>query len=227
MFRSSQPSQPASFILEAMRRTLGIPLLVTTLTLAGCGPNPSTSGRDVPKNPPGSSVPATPAPVRPAPKPVAPTTPPATPTLSAEASAALKAVNAARAQGRRCGETAYPAAPPVTWNAKLEAASRAHNADMIGSQYFDHVSPDGTRTLVTRAKAQGYTYSLLGENIAVGTLGSSMDRVAGAIQGWLSSPGHCQNVMNPKFTEIGMASATGSWERRTATFWTQEFGRPR
>ena len=47
-----------------------------------------------------------------------------------------------------------------------------------------------------------------------------------AVSGWLASPGHCQNVMNPYFTEMGAAYATNP--RSAATiYWTQVFGTPR
>ncbi|HCJ28080.1 MAG TPA: hypothetical protein DHV63_01935, partial [Pseudomonas sp.] len=60
-----------------------------------------------------------------------------------------------------------------------------------------------------------------GENIAAGQ-GSAEQ----AVSSWLASPGHCQNIMNPGFTEMGAAYATNP--RSAATiYWTQVFGTPR
>ena len=169
-------------------------------------------------------VPVTPAPVNPAP--VTPSPVPPAPTLSSEAQNALRLVNAARAQSRQCGATTYPAVPALTWNAKLESAAKAFNQEMIAKQFFDHIGPDGS-TPATRLTAQGYSWSTIGENIALGSLGSSLDTVSGAMQGWLNSPGHCHNIMNANFTEMGLVGTAGNWNGLDAMYWTQEFGRPR
>jgi uncharacterized protein YkwD len=236
MHRISQPIQADSFTLKAMR-FMSVLILLTALSLTSCGGdlsgiNGKSSGPvpDSSQNGPGSSKPVSPAPTAPAPTaPVAPVTPPTTPkppNLSVEAQTALDLVNAARSQARNCGDTGFPAVAPLTWNTKLESAARFLNQDMITKQYFDHVGPDGS-TPATRVTGQGYNYSWIGENIAVGSIGSSVTTVAGAIKGWLSSPGHCKNIMNPNFTEMGLASANGPWGEFDAVYWTQEFGQPR
>jgi uncharacterized protein YkwD len=206
-------------------------------------PTPTTPAK------PAKPAPVTPAPVVPQPTPVptpAPVIPAPTPTptpvpnpaptpapgLNTEAQKALQLVNEARSKPRDCGDGVLrPAAPAVTWNSKLEAAAKAFNQDMIAKQFFDHVGPDGS-TPGTRVTAQGYTWSNIGENIAVGSIGSSLDSVAGAVQGWLKSTGHCKNIMNANFTEMGLAGKAGAWladngETYDAMYWTQEFGRPR
>jgi uncharacterized protein YkwD len=73
--------------------------------------------------------------------------------------------------------------------------------------------------MVARAEAAGYDWRALGENIAWNSV-TPEDVVAG----WMRSPGHCKNIMNPSFTEIGVAYvqiADGQ------TWWTQDFGRPK
>jgi uncharacterized protein YkwD len=180
----------------------------------------SGSSNTAPANP-GTPATGTQRPVVPTPE-----APKPTPTLSAEAQTALQLVNAARAQARNCGSVSYPAAPALTWNSKLEAAARAFNQDMISKQFFDHIGPDGS-TPATRVTAQGYSWSTIGENIALGSLGSSLDTVSGAVQGWLASPGHCRNIMNTNFTEMGLVGTAGDWNGYDALYWTQEFGRPR
>jgi uncharacterized protein YkwD len=60
---------------------------------------------------------------------------------------------------------------------------------------------------------------MVGENLAGG------DRnVAGAVQGWLDSPSHCENMMNPKFADAAVACvarAGSQW----GTYWTMVLGR--
>jgi uncharacterized protein YkwD len=236
----SQPTQNNSFTLKPMRFR-PILLLIAALGFSGCGNDlsgitgkGSGPARDSSQGSSDSSKPLTPAPTNPAkPDPIAPApiSPPAGTIskpagLSFEAQTALDLVNAARSKPQNCGGTTFPAVPALTWNSKLEAAARFQNQDMIAKQYFDHVSPDGS-TPASRVRAQGYDYAWLGENIAVGSLGSSVTTVAGAIKGWLASPGHCKNIMNPNFIEMGLASASGPWEQFDAVYWTQEFGQPR
>jgi uncharacterized protein YkwD len=61
----------------------------------------------------------------------------------------------------------------------------------------------------------------VGENIAYGPTTAT-----DAVQGWLDSPGHCKNLMNPRFTEMGVAFAAGHAERR-ALYWVQVLAAPR
>ncbi|MDB5045036.1 MAG: hypothetical protein JWQ08_1086 [Deinococcus sp.] len=138
-------------------------------------------------------------------------------TMSAEEAQVLLEVNAARAVARKCGTVDYAATTPVTWNGYLAAAARAHAEDMAAHNFFAHVSPNGD-TMVKRAEAAGYSaWRELGENIAAGY---TVDNV---VQGWIDSPGHCENLMNPKFKEMGASYVyrTGS---TYGTYWAQEFG---
>ncbi len=127
---------------------------------------------------------------------------------------ALRLVNSLRAKGRECGEYGrFPAAPPLRWSETLAAIARAHSADMERNNHFSHTGSDGSG-LGDRFKRGGYRYSYAGENIAYG-----MDSVERAIRGWIESPGHCANIMNARFTEIGIG--------RSGTYWTMNLGAPR
>lgn len=53
-----------------------------------------------------------------------------------------------------------------------------------------------------------------------------MDTAAAVIQIWLDSDGHCANLMNPGFQDIGMAMVEDANSRFTH-YWTQNFGTPR
>ncbi len=133
---------------------------------------------------------------------------------------AVAKLNAARATGRMCGTTWYPAAPPVQWNEALARAASGHSKDMATNNYFSHTSLDG-RSPGTRITAAGYSWSAYGENIAAGQ--STMDA---AMTAWLNSPGHCKNIMNARYKDYGAGCAYTS-SSRYHTYWTQDFAAPR
>jgi uncharacterized protein YkwD len=131
---------------------------------------------------------------------------------------ALRRINAARAAGHRCGWRSMPPAPPLRWQGSLQAIAAAHSRDMAQRNYFDHRSPEG-REVAHRASAAHYKFRLVGENLAGG------DRdIASAVRGWLDSPAHCENLMNPKFVEVGVA-CVGRRGSQWGTYWTMVLGR--
>jgi uncharacterized protein YkwD len=132
----------------------------------------------------------------------------------------LDLVNQARAQPRRCGDKTFGAAAPVTWNERLAGVAHAHAADMADHDYFAHEGRDGSEPAerVTRA---GYPYRATGENIAAGQKGPEE-----AMAAWIKSPGHCANLMQPLFTEMGAGYAVSA-RSRMGFYWAQEFGAPR
>lgn len=137
--------------------------------------------------------------------------------LSATDRAMLAAVNAARASSRSCGKRFYEATSPLRWNCTLAAVADAHSKDMASHNFLDHTGPDGLG-FADRIHAAGYVSSALGENVAAG-----YPTVDAVLQSWLESPGHCSNIMNPRFHELGAAFA----ESAVSTYkiyWTQVFG---
>ncbi|NUT77967.1 CAP domain-containing protein [Pseudomonas sp. C1C7] len=129
----------------------------------------------------------------------------------------LAQVNAARAKPRMCGSRRFAAARPLAWNANLGAAAQGHSKAMAYGNYFAHQDPDGDMP-ADRARAAGYRGRQIGENIAAGQGSPSK-----AMAGWLASPGHCANLMNPMFTQVGAGYAT---EARSdeGVYWTMVFG---
>ncbi len=134
----------------------------------------------------------------------------------------LRLVNEARAAGHDCDSKGkFGPAPPLTMNASLRCAARKHAADMANRNYFDHVSPEG-ETFIERIAQAGYgSYAQIGENIAGGVV---LDNARAAVDGWLDSDGHCANIMNEFYTELGAGVAEGPGD--LTYYWTQEFGRP-
>jgi len=135
--------------------------------------------------------------------------------------AILVDVNAARASGRSCGDQRFGPAPPVRWNPALGQAALGHSRDMATQRYFNHKAKDGSQ-VAQRTTRAGYQWGRVGENIAFG-----QSTPGEAVAGWLDSPGHCANIMNPGFTEMGAAYGIAAERRSGLVYWTQVFAAPR
>ncbi len=110
---------------------------------------------------------------------------------------------------------------PLKQNEKLTKAAEAKVDDMFARQYFEHESPTG-ESVDDLARETGYEYLIVGENLALGNYENDQTLV----QAWMDSPGHRDNLLNPKYTEIGVAVKRGTFEGRTVWLAVQEFGRP-
>lgn len=127
----------------------------------------------------------------------------------------LEEINHIRQKGCHCGVTYMPPAVALVWNNQLELAAIRHAEDMADRHYFSHTSKDG-RTMEDRAASVGYGFKgyksfTVGENIAQGQMS-----IAEVMHGWLKSVGHCKNLMNAGFKEVGVA--------RYDDYWVQDFG---
>ena len=129
----------------------------------------------------------------------------------------LDLINSARTQPRQCGTQAFSPTTPLTWNATLATAAETHTRDMANNNYFDHKDRTGG-TPGDRAELAGYIAQQVGENIAAGH-----DTPRKVVDGWLASPGHCANVMNPQFRELGAAYAVDP-KSDAGIYWTALFG---
>lgn len=131
----------------------------------------------------------------------------------------LAAVNAARVGGYTCGNRRMPAVAPVEWNDRLQQSALAHSQNMADGDYFNHRDKQGNR-VGERTYAAGYNWRAAGENIAAGQLDASV-----VIQGWLGSKGHCLNIMDAEYTQMGMASFTNK-SAYYGIYWTQVLATP-
>ncbi len=109
---------------------------------------------------------------------------------------------------------------PLTVNPVLVKAAALKAEDMVKNSYFAHNSPAGITPWYWFGQA-GYKFLYAGENLAIDFINS--EDVA---QAWMNSPTHRANVLNQKFTEIGIATAEGFYQGRATTFVVQMFGRP-
>jgi uncharacterized protein YkwD len=132
--------------------------------------------------------------------------------------AILAEVNLARSGGRVCGTTIFRPAPALAWNDILFSAAAKHSQDMATKNYFTHDSLDGT-TFVQRLSNEGYRFTMAAENIAGGPR-----TVAGVMATWLSSDGHCRNIMEPALTEVAVACVVND-NSNYGTYWTMDMGR--
>jgi uncharacterized protein YkwD len=150
----------------------------------------------------------------------APFDPPAQGAAGDVASRVLALVNQARTQPRRCGGQSFAAAPLLTLNAVLTRAAATHAESMARLSYMEHQGRDGS-TPADRASRAGYDWRSIGENIAMGQ--TTPEKV---MQDWLRSPEHCANIMEPRFTEMGLAFAVNSGSEG-GIYWAQAFGLPK
>ncbi|RZA00756.1 MAG: CAP domain-containing protein [Sphingobacteriaceae bacterium] len=127
----------------------------------------------------------------------------------------LEIINRTRTKGCKCGNTKMPPAPPLVWNDILEDAAMTHAKDMAKRKYFSHTGKDGRsssdRIMDAGYKFDGYQSYLAGENIAFG-----QESIEEVMTGWFKSEGHCKNLMNAGFKEVGVAMYNN--------YWVQEFG---
>lgn len=125
----------------------------------------------------------------------------------------VQLVNSYRAAGADCGSAGtFAAAGPVVAESQLRCAARLHSQDMAVRGFFDHTNLDGLSPW-DRVDLTSYTGNASGENIAQGY----PDPTA-VMEGWMSSDGHCANIMNAGNTELGV----GYYGE--GNYWTQVMG---
>ncbi|MFJ7914306.1 MULTISPECIES: CAP domain-containing protein [unclassified Lysinibacillus] len=100
---------------------------------------------------------------------------------------------------------------PFKTDDQLMAAAREKSQDMQSKNYFSHTSPTFGSPF-DRMKALGITYKSAGENIAQGQRTPQE-----VVQAWMDSPGHRANILNEKFTHIGVGYV------KSGNYWTQQF----
>ena len=132
---------------------------------------------------------------------------------------ALVLTNDARSRGAVCGDKSFAPVGPLTASVGLDRAALGHAKDMAEHSYFSHTGRDGKKP-AERITAAGYRWTTAGENIA-----SGQDSVQEAVAGWIKSPGHCANLMNPGYREMGIAAAVNA-KSEGGIYWVQTFGAP-
>lgn len=108
--------------------------------------------------------------------------------------------------------------PALKYSSVLEQAARAKGEDMLANDYWAHVAPDGTEPWVFFTSA-GYSYRYAGENLA-----RDFTNPSSAVDAWLASPSHRENLLSKKYREIGVAVVEGDLAGVDTTIIVQLFG---
>jgi len=93
---------------------------------------------------------------------------------------------------------------PLTIDNTLVQVARYKSVDMVQNNFFNHINPDGTRW-TNWLHTIGYDYTSAGENIAC----NNSDTVE-LFNKWWNSPGHRANMMNDKYTKVGIGVINGN-----------------
>lgn len=112
--------------------------------------------------------------------------------------------------------------PELKENSKLSFSAEIKLQDMFAKQYFEHISPSGIGVGDLGDKVS-YEYITIGENLAMGDFKDDKT----LIDAWMASSGHRANILNKKYTEIGVAVARGKFEGRDVWIAVQHFGLPK
>jgi uncharacterized protein YkwD len=118
---------------------------------------------------------------------------------------------------------------PLRASAPLATAAREHSLSMAERGFFEHASPNGTpfwKRLAAKYRRHGGRYWRVGENMAWAApeLNAQL-----ALQLWLKSPEHRENLFAPVWREVGLGAvhalaAPGVYEGYDVTILTADFG---
>jgi len=109
-------------------------------------------------------------------------------TLTNQSSNIVKLANAERAKA---------GINPLIVNTVLSKLAAMKAQDMVDNDYFSHYSPT-YGSAFDMMKANGINYIYAGENLAIDHCANN------AHTAWMNSKTHRNNILNPKFTEIGI-----------------------
>lgn len=107
---------------------------------------------------------------------------------------------------------------PLKVNPLLEKSAYLKALDMFEKNYFAHNSPEGI-TPWYWFQSVGYNYQFAGENLAIGFVDSEEVHTA-----WFNSPPHRENLLNPRYQEVGIAVLTGEFKGKEVPIVVQHFG---
>ncbi|HEY4487485.1 MAG TPA: CAP domain-containing protein [Candidatus Paceibacterota bacterium] len=103
---------------------------------------------------------------------------------------------------------------------ELQAAAQAKANDMATKEYFSHTTPEGYDSWHWFQQV-GYVFTHAGENLAV-DFSDSVD----VERAWMNSPTHRANIIDGRYTEIGIAVAQGIYQGHATMFVVQMFATP-
>lgn len=107
---------------------------------------------------------------------------------------------------------------PLCVHPALQKAARAHSRDMIGRDYFSHITKGRNEDACERILRYGYRWRECGENIGYDSTPDGMFRA------WMGSSGHRSNILAGRFREVGIGTYTGDYRGYQTTMYTVDFG---
>lgn len=110
---------------------------------------------------------------------------------------------------------------PLSTNALLIQAAQTKALDLRVNNYFDHYRPTDSKTPWDFIDETGYRWRVAGENLARGF--ENNDQI---VQAWMNSASHRANILNPKYTEIGIATVESTKDGLPIVIAVQLFGAP-
>jgi uncharacterized protein YkwD len=110
--------------------------------------------------------------------------------------------------------------PPLKYNSLLSRSATTKADDMFINNYWSHNSPRG-KSPWDFFRSVGYHYSLAGENLA-----KDFADTENLVRAWMNSPTHRENIINPRFQEIGIAVVSGTLNGLRTTLVVEHFASP-
>lgn len=106
----------------------------------------------------------------------------------------------------------------VTFNQNLTDAALEKGQHMLANGYWAHTAPDGTEPWYFFTK-HNYRYRYAGENLA-----RDFSSASAAVDAWMASPSHRENMLSSRYKDIGIAVVEGNLAGSDATIIVQLFG---
>lgn len=116
-------------------------------------------------------------------------------------------------------ERAEKGLSPLKYDPRLSDAARRKAADMFEKDYWAHFAPDGQTSPWGFIREAGYNYMFAGENLAKGFTDSSS-----AVEAWMGSQTHRDNILSDRFEDIGFAIIPGTLSGEETVLIVEMFG---
>ena len=108
--------------------------------------------------------------------------------------------------------------PPLSENEALDKAAQLKAQNMFSENYWAHFAPSG-KTPWDFILGSGYKFTFAGENLA-----KNFYKSDDVVSAWIASPTHKDNLLNPKYQDIGIAVVDGVLNGQRTTLIVQMFG---
>lgn len=108
--------------------------------------------------------------------------------------------------------------PPLKEDLSLSSSALLKGQHMLQQDYWAHVAPDGTEPW-SFFLGGGYKYRYAGENLA-----RDFSDAQSAVEAWMASPSHRENILSDRYKDIGIAVVEGDLAGTDSTIIVQFMG---